>query len=87
MNFLKKLFDHEYKQLNRFEEIANQVMALDEEMSKLTDEQLKEKTVEFKERLKNESLDNLIVEAFAVAREAAYRVIGENHTMYKLLVV
>ena len=78
MNFLKKLFDHEYKQLNRFEEIANQVMALDEEMSKLTDEQLKEKTVEFKERLKNESLDNLIVEAFAVAREAAYRVIGEK---------
>lgn len=53
-------------------------MALDEEMSKLTDEQLKEKTVEFKERLKNESLDNLIVEAFAVAREAAYRVIGEK---------
>ena len=78
MNFLKKLFDHEYKQLNRFEEIANQVMALDEEMSKLTDEQLREKTVEFKERLKNESLDNLIVEAFAVAREAAYRVIGEK---------
>lgn len=78
MNFLKKLFDHEYKQLNRFEEIANQVMALDEEMSKLTDEQLKEKTVEFKERIKNESLDNLIVEAFAVAREAAYRVIGEK---------
>ena len=78
MNFLKKLFDHEYKQLNRFEEIANQVVALDEEMSKLTDEQLKEKTIEFKERLKNETLDDIIVEAFAVAREAAFRVIGEK---------
>ena len=78
MNFLKKLFDHEYKELSRFEQLANQVVALDEEMSKLTDEQLKEKTIEFKKRLEKETLDDIIVEAFAVAREAANRVIGEK---------
>ncbi len=79
MNFLKKLFDHEYKELEKFKEQANLVMAKDEEMTKLTDEQLKNKTIEFKERLNNgETLDDILVEAFAVAREAAYRVIGEK---------
>ena len=79
MNFLKKLFDHEYKELEKFKEQANLVMAKDEEMTKLTDEQLKNKTIEFKERLNNgETLEDILVEAFAVAREAAYRVIGEK---------
>ena len=79
MNFLKKLFDHEYKELEKFKEQANLVMAKDEEMTKLTDEQLKDKTIEFKERLNNgETLEDILVEAFAVAREAAYRVIGEK---------
>ena len=79
MNFLKKLFDHEYKELEKFKEQANLVMAKDEEMSKLSDEELKAKTVEFKERLNNgETLEDILVEAFAVAREAAYRVIGEK---------
>ena len=79
MNFLKKLFDHEYKELEKFKEQANLVMAKDEEMTKLTDEQLKNKTIEFKERLANgETLEDILVEAFAVAREAAYRVIGEK---------
>ena len=79
MNFLKKLFDHEYKELEKFKEQANLVMAKDEEMTKLTDEQLKNKTIEFKERLNNgETLEDILVEAFAVTREAAYRVIGEK---------
>ena len=79
MNFLKKLFDHEYKELEKFKEQANLVMAKDEEMTKLTDEQLKNKTIEFRERLNNgETLEDILVEAFAVAREAAYRVIGEK---------
>ena len=79
MNFLKKLFDHEYKELEKFKEQANLVMAKDEEMTKLTDEQLKNKTIEFRERLNNgETLEAILVEAFAVAREAAYRVIGEK---------
>ena len=79
MKFLKKLFDHEYKELEKFKEQANLIVAKDEEMSKLSDEQLKNKTKEFKERLKNgETLEDILVEAFAVAREAAYRVIGEK---------
>ena len=79
MKFLKKLFDHEYKELEKFKEQANLIVAKDEEYSKLSDEQLKNKTKEFKERLKNgETLEDILVEAFAVAREAAYRVIGEK---------
>jgi len=78
MKFFKKIFDHEYKELDRFKTIADQVMALDPEMTKLSDEQLKEKTGELKKRLETETLDDIMVEAFAVAREAAYRVIGEK---------
>ena len=79
MKFLKRLFDHEYKELEKFKEQANLIVAKDEEYSKLSDEQLKEKTNEFKERLKKgETLEDILVEAFAVAREAAYRVIGEK---------
>lgn len=86
MNFFKKLFDHEYKELDKFSTLADKVIALDEEMSKLTDEELKNKTVEFKERLKNgETLDDILVEAFAVCREAAYRVIGEKP--YKVQII
>ena len=77
LNILKKLFDHEYKELRRFNGIADKVMALDEEYSKLTDTELQNKTEEFKERLNNgETLEDILVEAFATAREAAFRVIG-----------
>ena len=79
MAFFKKLFNHEYKQLEKFKVIADKVIALDEEMSKLTDEELKGKTTEYKERLENgATLEDILVEAFATAREAAYRVIGEK---------
>ncbi len=86
LNILKKLFDHEYKELRRFNNIANQVMALDEEYSKLTDTELQNKTDEFKERLsKGETLEDILVEAFATAREAAFRVIGEKHFYVQIL--
>ena len=86
MNFLKRIFDHEYKELERFQKIADEIDALEEEMSKLTDKQLKAKTAEFKERLeKGETLEDIKVEAFAVAREAAYRVIGEKPYYVQLL--
>ena len=86
MAFFKKIFNHEYKQLEKFKSIANQVIALDEEMSKLTDEELKGKTEEFKNRLENgETLEDIKVEAFAVAREAAYRVIGEKPYYVQIL--
>ena len=86
LNILKKLFDHEYKELRRFNNIANQVMALDEEYSKLTDTELQNKTEEFKERLNNgETLEDILVEAFATAREAAFRIIGEKHYYVQIL--
>ena len=86
MNFFKKIFDHEYKELERFQKIADEIDALDEEMSKLTDKQLKAKTAEFRKRLENgETLEDIKVEAFAVAREAAYRVIGEKPYYVQLL--
>ena len=86
MKLFKKIFDHEYKELKRFEELAQQVLALDSEMSKLTPLELKAKTSEFKSRLsEGETLDDILVEAFAVVREAAYRVLGEKP--YKVQVI
>ncbi len=79
MGFFRKLIDSEYKELKRFEAIADKVMELEEEYSKLTDKKLQAKTEEFKKRLnKGEELDDLIVEAFATVREAAFRLIGEK---------
>ena len=86
MNILKKIFDHEYKELKKFNVIANKVMDLDEEYSKLTDTELQNKTEEFRNRLRDgETLDDIIVEAFATAREAAFRVIGEKHFYVQIL--
>ena len=61
-------------------------MALDEDMQKLSDEELKAKTKEFKERLENgETLDDILPEAYAVVREAASRVLGMKH--YRVQIV
>ncbi len=79
MGIFSKIFDREYKELKKFEKQADEIFELDEEMQKLTDEELKAKTDEFKNRLENgETLEDILVEAFAVAREAASRVIGEK---------
>ncbi|MDD2469676.1 MAG: preprotein translocase subunit SecA, partial [Bacilli bacterium] len=79
MSFLKSIFNHEYRELKKFNAIAEKVVALDEDMKKMSDHELKAKTEEFKKRLENgETLDDLLVEAFAVAREAAFRTIGEK---------
>ena len=84
--FLKKIFNHEYKELEKFKRIADKIEALDEEYSKLSDKALKNKTKEFKERLENgETLDDILVEAFATAREAAWRTIGEKPFYVQLL--
>ena len=86
MGIFRKLIDSEYKELKRFESIANEIDALSEEMESLSDEELKAKTQEFKEELENgKTLDDLIVPAFAVVREAAYRVIGEKPYFVQLL--
>lgn len=86
MSFLRKLFDTEYKELKRFEKIADEIVALDPEYSKLSDDELKSKTQEFKKELEEgKELDELIVPAFATAREAAYRVIGEKPYYVQIL--
>ena len=77
LGVFKKVFDSNKRQVNRLEKIAERVDALGPEMAKLSDEELREKTEEFKTRYRNgESLDNLLVEAFAVVREGAKRVLG-----------
>ena len=79
MSFLKNIFNHEYRELKKFNDIATKVDELDSDMQKLTDYELKAKTDEFKERLSNgETLDDILVEAFAVVREAAFRTIKEK---------
>lgn len=76
-NFLKQLIENDKKDLKRLEHLANKVEALKEQTEKLSDDELQEKTEEFKTRVKNgETLDDLLPEAFAVVREAAKRVLG-----------
>ena len=79
MGIFRKLIDSEYKELKRFEKIVEEVFALDEEMQALTDDELKAKTAEFKDILEKNGgdLEEIVVPAFAVVREAADRVIGE----------
>ena len=78
MSFLDKLLNTDKKILADVERAIKPVDALADQMSNLSDEELKNKTVEFKNRLANgETLDDIATEAFAVAREAAKRVIGE----------
>ncbi len=78
MGLLKKLFGtSSEKELRAIKPIVDKIEALDGEYSKLTDEQLKAKTPEFKARIANgESLDDILPEAFAACREAAWRVLG-----------
>ena len=77
-NFLTRLFNEDARKLAKLEKQIQPILALEEEYAQLSDEQLQHKTVEFKERLENgESLDDIYVEAFATAREACKRVIGE----------
>ncbi|NMB18127.1 MAG: preprotein translocase subunit SecA [Erysipelothrix sp.] len=77
-SFIKRLFSGDGKYLKEIESIADEIIALEEEVRALSDEALRAKTDEFKKRLSGgETLDDLLVEAFAVSREAAYRVIGE----------
>ena len=81
MGLFEKVFGtYSDRELKKVYPIANKVMALEDDMAKLTDAELKAKTPEFKERLKNgETLDDLLPEAFAVMREASWRVLGMKH--------
>ncbi len=86
MGIFRKLIDSEYKELKRFEKIANQIVAKESEMASLSDEELQAKTAEFKSRLeKGESLNDLIVDAYAVVREVDYRILGEKPYYVQIL--
>ncbi|MGG5251982.1 preprotein translocase subunit SecA [Neobacillus sp. SM06] len=77
MGILNKIFDLNKRELKRLDKLANEIEELAPDMERMTDEQLREKTEEFKARYqKGESLDDLLVEAFAVVREGARRVLG-----------
>ena len=76
----------EGRKIKRLQKIAEEVLALEPEMADLTDEELKAKTDEFKERIANgETVDDLLYEAFAVAREASYRVLGQKHYLVQVM--
>ena len=78
-NFIERIFRLEERELRRYEREAEQVMAYDEQMSALTDEQLMNKTAEFRERLAaGETLEDIKYEAFAVAREAGWRTLHQK---------
>ena len=76
-NILRRIIENDKGELRRLEKMAKKVMAYEDEMAALSDEALKAKTDEFKQRYQNgESLDDLLYEAFAVVREGAKRVLG-----------
>ena len=78
-NIIEKIFHLEKRELNRYAKEADRVMAYDEQFSKLTDDELRAKTAEFKEALKNgKTLEDIKYEAFAVAREGAWRAIKQK---------
>ncbi len=86
-SFFKKIFgSYSEKEIKRLEPTADKILSLEKTMESLTDAQLKAKTDEFKERLKNgETKDDILAEAFAVVREAAWRVLGQKHYRVQLL--
>ncbi len=86
-NFLEKIIgSYSDRELKRIRPIADRVMALEEEYAALSDEELKAKTPAFKNRLaQGETLDELLPEAFATVREAAWRVLGMKHFYVQVL--
>ncbi len=87
MSFIKKIFGtHSERELKRVIPLVDKIEALEPTYEKLTDTELKNKTNEFKNRLKNgETLDDLLVEAYAVVREAAKRTVGMRHYRVQLM--
>ncbi len=87
MGLIQKIFGtHSENELKRIYPIADAIEALEPEMQKLSDNELKDKTREFKERLAGgETLDDILPEAFAVVREAAYRSLGMKHYRVQLI--
>ncbi len=87
LNFLKKIFGStNQRKVSALQPIVDQINALEHSLLKLSDGELKNKTLEFKQRLKNkETIDQIMPEAFAVVREASKRVIGQRHFDVQLM--
>ena len=87
MKLFEKIFGtHSQNELKRIYPIADRIEAMDADMQKLSDEELQNKTVEFKARLaKGETLDDILPEAYAVVREAAWRVLHQKHYRVQLI--
>src|ERR1700735_4977907 len=80
MSFIKSIFDGNEREVSRVRKTATAVNALESQMAALTDEQLRAKTQEFRDRLAGgESLDDMLAETFAVVREAGKRTLGMRH--------
>ena len=87
MGFLEKIFgDLNAKEVRKVEKIVDLIETYDEDMQKLSDDELRAKTQEFKDRLaEGETLDDILPEAFAVCREGAYRAVGMKHFRVQLI--
>ena len=86
MGFFSKLFDPSAGEIKRLNKIVDKIDSFEEAHKALTDEQLRGKTVEFRERLKNgETLDDLLPEAYSVVREATCRVTGKRQFRVQML--
>lgn len=83
---IDKIYNYNESELKKINKIVDKIEALDMEISALSNKQLKGKTDEFKKRIKNgESLNDILPEAFAVVREASYRVLGMKHYRVQLI--
>lgn len=84
-NLISSLFNFDKKRLNQIEKKAKEVDALASKFRNMSDDELKAMTPQLKERLITSSLDDILVDAFATAREAAYRVIGEYPYLVQIM--
>lgn len=86
LGFVKNLFDDNARIVKKMQKVVDEINGLESEMQKLSDDQLRAKTTEFKERLaKEETLNDIMPEAFAVVREASRRVLGMRHFDVQLI--
>ncbi|MEJ8553399.1 preprotein translocase subunit SecA [Tepidibacter sp. Z1-5] len=86
MDFLNSFINPHEAKLKKLQKRVDKILAFEDTMTNLSDEELKLKTEEFKERLQNgQTLDNILEEAFAVVREASFRVLGMKHFPVQLI--
>ena len=86
MGFFSSFFDHSKRQIKKLNKIADKILDLEQVYRNYSDEELKNKTQIFKERLaQGETLDDILIEAFATVREVSTRVLGMTHYPVQLI--